>query len=111
MQISARNLRYLIQHQFDTFTQNFSEIRRIFFFRKRRFSNVMSRDSGSKDGQLPMSSRMYSFEAKRKQKTANDAQWNALQNSNLGISKFLVFDHPKSKFQFLKNKYLQNQNF
>ena len=62
-----RNLRYLTQHQFDTFTQHFSEIRQI-FFEKMRFSDVMSSDFGSKNGQHPMASRMKSFEAERKQK-------------------------------------------
>ena len=39
-----------------------------FIFRKWRFSD-MSRDFGSKNGQISMNSRMYSFEAKHKQKT------------------------------------------
>ena len=71
----------------------------------------MSRDFGSKNGQLPIASRMQSFEAKRKQKTPKDAKWNDLQNGYLGFSNVLVFDPQKSKFRFFKNKYLQNQFF
>ena len=54
-----------IQHRFDTFTQTFSEICRI-RFEKMAFIDVMSRDFWSKNGQHSSTSRMQSFEAKRK---------------------------------------------
>ena len=72
----------------------------------------MPRDFGSKNGQLPMASRMYSCEAKRKQKTPKDAKWNDLKKMAIWDFQTFWFLTPQNQnFDFFKNKYLQNQNF
>ena len=72
------------------------------FLRKWRFSDVMSRDFGSKIGQHSNASRMQTFKVKRNRQTPKDVKLHSLQKT---ISDFdFIFDPQKSKFRFFKNK-------
>ena len=60
-QISTRHFQYLIRHQFDVFGQNLGKISWEIFW-KWHFSDVMSRDFGSKSGKCLQASKTCTFE-------------------------------------------------
>ena len=109
MQISTQNLRQLLQHQFDTFTQNFSKIRRIFFLNGVLVTSCHA-SLGRKMTNFQWFLEYRVFKQKRKQKILKDAKLNVLKNG-YPESQHVWFLTPKNQnFDFFK-KYLQNQNF
>ena len=81
-----------MEHQFDTLSENFVKFGWIFFFRKWRFSDVMSCDFELKMVVSYIDRRSMFAAANRKQKVSKQRKWNSLQDGYLRFSKFLDFD-------------------
>ena len=101
-QISTRNFKYLIRHQFDVSYQTFRKIRRE-FLRKWRFSDVMGHYFGSKSSKCLKASRMYRCEVKRNPKTPKGVILSHLENGCLRFLKFSILT-PQIKIFFFQKK-------
>ena len=96
--ILPQNFQYLIGHQLDTLSEQFSQINLVgTFLRKWRFSDVMSCDFDLKMVVSYIDRRSMYSEANRKQKVSKQRKLNSLQDGYLGLSKCLDFDPQKFK--------------
>ena len=92
----------LIEHPLTKFQQNPSKI-----LRKWRLRDIMSRDFGSKNGQLSGTSRMYDFEVKRQLRTPKRQKLMVLKSYLGFLFQFLI---PKMRICKTKCK-IRDANF